>query len=302
MASLVIKDVFGNVITGSTFSFPTTELGGSQFIQLSFNPAFVGAETATVPVSVIGGEGELVSSNSLVFDLASQSHLIEVRGKDDSVKDGSDDFTLRFDDQNSVSHDTDEFDLTILNSDNDGLTGNVAPTEPTLISPVEGVDFEAGSTGTVFKWEHAYDADEDELLYHVCFSQSASMTNVRCVTVTEANIIENSGVAGFGWVSSVLIATLILGAVVTRSRRFRRIRPVGVWILLISLGALGAACGNQSLLDALNLPARPKVSTIIPTTTPSLLNASGTWHWRVYADDQKGNITASSEVREIEAP
>jgi hypothetical protein len=65
---------------------------------------------------------------------------------------------------------------------------------------------------------------------------------------------------------------------------------------------LGSACGNQALLDALNVPERPKVKTIIPTSNPALLNASGTWHWRVYSDDEKGNVTASSQTRTVEVP
>lgn len=303
MASLVIKDIFGNVITGTTFPFPTTESGTSQFIRVSFDPQFASGESASLPLNVVGAEGLLITTSPVSFDDSTQEHLIEVRGVDDSLKDGSVNFTLELGPSTAgvpASYDNTALSLTIPNSDNDGVSTNRAPTEPTLLAPLSGTNFQAGSTGTRFEWQHAYDADKDSLVYHLCFSQSESMSNMRCVTVGESNIVSGSGVAGFGMLSGFVMGVFLLALLAKRLPFLSRVRSLSFWTMMVFLGVVSAACGNQALLDALNLPSRPKVATIVPTVTPAFLSTSATpWYWRVYADDQKGNVIASSQTRTV---
>jgi hypothetical protein len=301
MASLVIKDIFGDPITGNTFTFPTTEAGTSQFIRVSFDPQFASGESATLPLNIVGSEASLISTSPLVFNNSTQEHLIEIRGADDASKDGSVNFTLQLGPSTAgtpSSYDGTQLNLTIANSDDDGNSTNRAPTEPTLLAPASGTSFQAGSTGTRFEWQHAYDADKDSLFYHLCFSQSESMSNMRCVTVGESRIVPGSGVAGFGMLTDFVMGVFLLALLAKRLPFLSRLSSLSFCSLMLFVGLASAACGNQSLLDALHLPPRPKVAINIPALNPPLLSP-GTWYWRVYADDQKGNVIASSQTRNV---
>ncbi|MEO5667582.1 MAG: hypothetical protein ABIR96_05960 [Bdellovibrionota bacterium] len=299
------------LLDGASFPVAVNREGTSQVVRISFDlSSYTGAEIVTVPVSVVAGAGNAKISHGIDIDVTSLN--LELSAANPvaylTVAGGSDagDFDINLatsssdlgsGDFNAVAPAT----LHFTNNDNVAQAHNAAPTDPTLKLPLDDASV-ASTSAVTFEWTHSFDEDKDTLQYDLCFSSSSSMTNMSCVSVGEEAIVPDSGVAALGasWVSGILVGTMILAMMWRRwrapkSRVVTRIMHLGA---LLVFGGLGlASCGSQNLLDALRLPARPTVRTSVPATT--ILHA-GLTYWRVYADDGKGNITASSETRRMD--
>ena len=300
------------LLDGDSFPYPVNQSGTSQVIRVSFDiDTYAGAEDVTVPVDITAGTGTATLTHGSDVDVTSlEVHLsaanpvayVTVTGGttagDFSVTLGTSVSDAGAGDFHNVVPSVIDF----TNNSDEAETGNEAPTEVILKSPAEGASVEA-SSDVSFEWVHSFDSDQDEIQYSLCFSGSASMTNMQCISVDEEAIVPNSGVAGFDistpYASGLIVGSMIL---VMMWRRFRspkirvvkRIMHLGALVLVSGLGL--SACGSKNLLDVLRVPARPTVTAEVPADT--LLQA-GTTHWRVYADDSHGNIVAS-ETRELE--
>lgn len=297
---------------GDSFPHAVNQSGTSQVIRVSFDiDTYAGPEIVTVPVTVTAGSGTGIITHGTDVDVASLDlHLsaenpvayLTVTGGSDagdflvtlgtSVSDvGSGDF------HNAIAS-----VLRFANNSDEAAADNDAPTEVLLTSPAKGASVDA-SSDLSFKWVHSFDSDQDEIQYSLCFSESASMTNMQCLSVGEEAIVPNSGVAGFD-VSAPFASGLIVGSMILvmmwkrfrspRTRVIKRVMYLGALMLFANLGL--AACGSKNLLESLRVPARPTVVAKVPANT--LLQAGAT-HWRVYADDAQGNIVAS-ETRTLD--
>jgi|GEM_PF-3547533 len=301
------------LLDGEDFPRAVNREGTSQVLRVSFDlDTYAGGETVTVPVSVVSGTGSATISHgsdtdvttlNLVLSDAEPVALLTVSGGADAG-----DFSLSFGASDS-STDSADFEgigpatLSFTNNDNEAITGNIAPTEPTLTIPSDGASVDA-SDDVRFEWKHSYDQDKDPLQYTLCFAASETMSNMRCTGVDEDAIVPGSGIAGFEMqgaylpgllVGSVLFVMLWRRFRTPKARVVRRIMHLGVLFIVAALGI--SACGDQNLLEALRMEPRPSVRASVPAET---LLEPGTVYWRVYADDSKGNITASTATRSLD--
>lgn len=301
-AAFTIVDLQGETVsTASTYPFAVNKLGTSQVLRIGFTETIVDPATFTVPVSVSSGPGSASVTTTLSFSATEQTALLTVTGGTTpgvfSVELGTPTSSdLDFSGASPVT-------IGFTNNDNEATTSNLAPTEPTLRSPAEGAVVDDAAAQT-FEWTHAFDKDKDELQYSLCFSTSASMTAMRCLSVDEEAIVPNSGVAGLmlpGFylpgllVGSMLVVMLWRRFRTPKARVVRRIMHLGALALASSVTLVG--CGGKDLLAALRVSPRPIVRASVPAST---LLSPGTMYWRVYADDSKGNIQASTATRSIE--
>jgi hypothetical protein len=301
-AAFTIVDLQGDTVsTSSPYPFAVNKLGTSQVLRIGFTETIVNPTTVTVPVSVSAGPGSATVTTTLSFSSTEQTALLTITGGTTpgafSVELGpptSADATF-----NLASTAT----ITFTNNASEATTGNLAPTEPTLRSPAEAAVVDDAAAQT-FEWTHAFDKDKDELQYSLCFSTSASMTAMRCLSVDEEAIVPDSGVAGLmvpGFylpgllVASMLVVMLWRRFRTPKTRVVRRIVHLGALAAISSLSLSG--CGGKDLLASLRVSPRPVVRASVPAST---LLSPGTVYWRVYADDSKGNIKASTDTRSIE--
>jgi hypothetical protein len=319
LAELVIRDLQGNLLSaGSSSAIAVNRSGTSQVLRVSFDPPVSDvAELVTLPVSVVAAAGTRAtlshgtdifeSTLNLEFDSDTSELLLTLTGAQDVGA-----FVVEFGPPVSDQGDPDYEDILLVdvnftNNDNQAIAGNRAPSDPHLKAPQMSASIDA-SADVNFEWEHAYDADGDELQYSLCFSEASNMSEMKCMGVDESGIVEKSGVAGMAGftpsissLSAFLLASVVLMMLwrrfrAPRTKVVRRIMHLGVFFFVMGLGL--SACGDKKLLDALTLPPRPIVRAVVPAGT--LLESAKTYHWRVYADDAKGNITVSPETRVIE--
>ena len=301
-AAFTIVDLQGETVsTSSPYPFAVNKLGTSQVLRVGFTETIAGPTTVAVPVSVSSGPGSATVTATLNFDSTDSSALLTITG---GSTPGA--FTIELgtpDSADPTFSGASTATITFTNNDSQATTSNLAPTEPTLRSPAEGAVVDDAAAQT-FEWTHAFDKDKDELQYSLCFSTSASMTAMRCLSVDEEAIVPDSGVAGL-MLPGFYLPGLLVGSmlVVMVWRRFRAPKA-RVVRRIVHLGALAAVstlalggCGGKDLLASLRVSPRPTVRASVPAST---LLSPGTMYWRVYADDSKGNIQASSATRSIE--
>jgi hypothetical protein len=302
-AAFTIVDLQGETVsTSSPYPFAVNKLGTSQVLRVGFTETIAGLTTFDIPVTVTPGPGTASVTATLSFSSTAQTALLTITGAgvagDFSVELGAPDNA-----SGPAFAVTAPVSVSFTNNDSEATTSNLAPTEPTLRSPAEGAVVDDAVAQT-FEWTHAFDKDKDELQYSLCFSTNASMTAMRCLSVDEEAIVPDSGVAGlmlpgFYWpgllVGSMLVVMAWRRFRAPKARVVRRIVHLGA-IVAVSALALGG-CGGKDLLASLRVSPRPTVSASVPAST---LLSPGTMYWRVYADDSKGNIQASSATRSIE--
>ncbi len=314
-ALIELKTIAGGTLTASgNFPFAVNRAGTSQVIQVSFDTPISGVETVQVPVAISSGAGRgtlsygtdvLQPTTTLQFDSTTNQAFLTVTGDDLTgtfvVEIGpadSDDDAGDYEGAGPVT-------LSFFNNSNEPQAGNRAPSDPSLKFPADNARVSAGAN-LRFEWEHAYDADGDELQYNLCFSEDEEMAEMKCMSVDESAIVENSGVAGslfepnVSSLSALLLASVILVMVwrrirTPRTKMVRRIVQLGLFFVVMGLGLSG--CGETKLMEALQLPSRPKVRATLPAST--LLESGKTYYWKVYADDSKGNIVSSAQTRRI---
>jgi hypothetical protein len=301
-AAFTIVDLQGETVsTSSPNPLLVNRVGTSQVLRIGFTEEILGTTTVEVPVTISSSPGTATVTTPLNFDLSHQTALLTITGGGVAG-----DFTVELGVPvvtNGPFPVTAPVSLTFTNNENEATTSNLAPTEPTLRSPAEGAVVDDAAAQT-FEWTHAFDKDKDELQYSLCFSTSASMTAMRCLSVDEEAIVPDSGVAGLmlpGFylpgllVGSMLVVMLWRRFRTPKARVVRRIMHLGALALASSVTLVG--CGGKDLLAALRVSPRPIVRASVPAST---LLSPGTMYWRVYADDSKGNIQASTATRSIQ--
>ncbi len=314
-----IRNFAGDAVgteTGGTLAGHTSESGSTQVIRVGVDEIIDGAEEVEIVVStnlsvseveVLDENGVALTLDAFTLSVANGSEkILLLKGVDDTDQDGDVTEIVTFTTaSSSVAGITDgkTYALRVINSDNDGLSTSTAPSEPTLRYPLEGASF---ATDEAFLWEHAYDREKDTLTYQLCV-RAEEVTIPKCVSVADTSIVPGSGVAVLSWPIVLAIAlSFLLYKFKTRRRRRTAIHivqfapqvkkhtPSPAIIVLLLL--LTVACGNKALIDALQVSPRPSVTATFPD-----LQAGKTYFWKVYADDENGNVIASSQEYSFEA-
>lgn len=304
-----------------TLSAKVTEAGTTQLITVGIDDAFDAgqwvrfriASTGSDEVVIHKANGDSVNLGSAVYEINATNSTMAflVKGVDDTSEDGEESatFTFTVDDSNhDVITNEPSFVLTVNNADNEGSSGNRAPSEPTQRYPTNGGEIASDEN---LQWEHAYDADADALTYLVCVAEESASVDT-CVSVDEDELVAGSGVASMSWpVLLALVLSILLFKFGRRSRRTKAMHiiqfapqkqrklPSALSVLMLFFLV---ACGNTALLDALDVSPRPSVQVSL-SSFPNV-SAGNTYNWRVYADDGNGNVTpTSSEFSfEVTAP
>lgn len=322
--NFLLQDSAGDTIgsgASGTLGAKVSEAETTQLVTVGVDETVGTGETVRFTISsssnseatILQEDGSAVTLTTQEFELTEDDSALNflVQGVDDTDSDGegSEVFTFEVTASTvagiSVSR---QYALTVNNSDNEGTSGNTAPSEPTQRYPTNGSEI---ATDESLQWEHAYDADSDTLTYQVCVGRENADVDT-CISVDDDQIVAGSGVASVSW--PVLLALALSFLLFRFGRRSRRTKATHIIQFApqktkklpsaLSVFALMflVACGNTALLDALDVSPRPSVQ--VSLSSFSNVTAGNTYNWRVYADDGNGNVTpASSEFSfEVTSP
>jgi len=313
--AITIRNFSGTDIgtTPQTLTGTTSEAGTTQVIRVGVDGTIAGGDNVEITVAgdksfaevvVLSDDGSALIGNKFTLTSASSEKILIIKGVDDETQDGSVAEILNFEVTARVGTVVSlgiEYDLTVNNSDNDGTSASTAPSEPTQRYPLTNANF---ATDENFLWEHAYDREGNNLTYQLCVRADGEDI-AKCVSVDDDSLVPGSGVAKVSWpLALAILSMMALFKFGRRKKRrtathiiqfapqVRRKAPSGA-ILVFLLFILTAACGNQALIDALQVSPRPSVKS----TFPDLLENTD-YYWRVYADDGAGNVVpTSSEIK-----